>query len=64
MGDDFYHHEGAFRSAAMMHYSAMNGGSADFTGFHEWYWAQSLSEAEQKALAYLRATYFDKNDQA
>ena len=59
-GDDFYHHEGAFRSATLIHYSAIHDGTTDFTLFPQWYEAQSFSECEREALEYFRESYFDK----
>ncbi len=57
-GDDFYHHEGAFRSASMIHYLATHRSTADFNGFVEWYRAQNFTDAEREALAYFRDNYF------
>lgn len=57
-GDDFYHHEGAFRTAALMHYSAGRSGSTDFSRFPMWYRTQKFAEAEREALEHFRATYF------
>jgi hypothetical protein len=56
--DDFYHHEGAFRSAAFMHYSATHDGSTDFGTFLEWFRAQDFADAEREALEHYRETYF------
>src|SRR5688572_1719273 len=57
--DDFYHHEGAFRSAALLQYSFVHGGTSDFNGFHDWYAAQGLFGAEHDTLEYFRQFYFD-----
>ncbi len=59
-GDDFYHHEGAFRSAALIHYSEINGGSTDFGRFFEWYREQDFDAAEREAQEYFREHYFKK----
>jgi hypothetical protein len=58
--NDFYHHEGAFRSAALMHYSEVNGRTGDFGCFQQWFSGQELQEAEIKALSYFRDLYFKK----
>ena len=60
-GDDFYHHEGAFRSAALMHYSALHDDTTDFTRFPEWYEAQNFGDFEREALEYFREKYFDRH---
>lgn len=59
--DDFYHHEGAFRSAALMHYSALHGGSTDFTHFTGWYHEQQLDVPAREALEYFRENYFRRD---
>jgi hypothetical protein len=58
--DDFYHHEGAFRCAALIHYSAKSDGSVDFSAFLEWYHSEDRADAEQQTLAYFREFYFEK----
>jgi len=57
--DDFYHHEGPFRSAALLHYSSTHGGTTNFNGFHEWYAAQELGEAHSDTMEHFRQSYFD-----
>jgi hypothetical protein len=56
--DDFYHHEGAFRSAAFIHYSTTQDGSRNF---FEWFRAQHFDEAEREALEHYRGHYFQKH---
>jgi hypothetical protein len=58
--DDFYYHEGAFRSAAFMHYSATHGGSISFEDFGVWFRAHDFADEERKALENYRETYFQK----
>ena len=60
-GDDFYHHEGAFRSAALIHYSELHGGTTSFSSFRDLFWAQNFDEFEREALEYFRETYFDRH---
>ena len=58
--DDFYHHQGAFRSGALMHYHATHGGSIDFTEYLNWYRSQPFDEPEREAREYFRQTYFER----
>lgn len=53
--DDFYHHEGAFRSAAFIHYSTTKNDARDFM---TWFLAQHFDEAEREALEYFRDHYY------
>lgn len=55
--DNFYHHEGAFRSAAIMHYYAIHGNLMDFSGFHDWFRAQHFESVEQEACNYFNAVF-------
>jgi hypothetical protein len=57
-GDDDYHHEGAFRSAAIMHYAGSNGGSLE--GFHEWLRDEGYLKTPAEAQEYFREHYFDR----
>ena len=56
-GDDFYHHEGAYRSAALMHYVTTHNG--DREGFIEWAVTNGHHNPPAESLAYFREHYFD-----
>ena len=56
--DDDYHHEGAFRSAAVIHYADAHSGSLD--GFHEWLRDKGYTDTPAEALEYFREHYFDR----
>ncbi len=58
--DSFYHHEGAFRSAAFMHFYAINGSSMGAGGFHDWFQAQHFESAEQEACNYFNAVFWTR----
>ena len=57
--DDDYHHEGAFRSAAIVHYASSNGGSLD--GFHEWLRGTGYTDTPAESLEYFREHYFNRS---
>jgi hypothetical protein len=57
--DDFYHHEGPFRSAAIIHYASTREGW-NVQGFVEWLRGQDFRREQAEALEYYRKYYFDK----
>lgn len=57
--DDFYHHEGPFQCAAIIHYASTRA-EWTFQGFHEWLHGQDLRRERAEALAYFREHYFDE----
>jgi hypothetical protein len=59
--DDFYHHEGAFRSAALLHFSAIQEESSSLGDFPMWLRAQNLDDAAREASEYFREHYFTRD---
>lgn len=54
--DDFYHHEGAYSSALLMHYVHDLAGAIE--NFTEWRHKAGFRETPSEALAYFREQYF------
>jgi hypothetical protein len=53
--DDFYHHEGPFRSAAFIHYMTTTGGMRE--GFMAWLDSQGFSQVPPESSEHFRQNY-------
>ena len=54
-GDDFYHHEGAFRVAALLHWTESKDEDSDYTN---WLKSKNLLRTPRAAVDYIRIHYF------
>jgi hypothetical protein len=54
-GDDFYHYDGPFRVAALLHWDETKDGNLDFV---EWLRSKDLFQTPSAAIEYFRIHYF------